>query len=141
VVSGLVTVAILLAVPAHARNGPPAHFALPILSLALGRSMLDAYVLAPRDEATGVQDRGRALLSSYLPRALAIPDLYAIDSGERPVREFAAPVDRTKYASFNVLPHRFSQGKALSLGYATESLPTALGGTSSLISISLEIEF
>src|SRR5262245_57825279 len=128
VVSALVSVAILLAAPAHARNGPPAHLALPILSLALGRSMLDTYVLARRDGPFGVQDRGRALLSSYLPRALAIPDLYAIDLGDRPAREFAAPVDSTKYASFNLLPRRFSRGKSLSLGFATESLPTGLGG-------------
>jgi hypothetical protein len=126
--------------PAAAGGQPPVHLLLPLLAtVAVGRSMLTYGPDGVPDGASSI--RGRSTFLSLLPASLTIPDLYAVDVGEREPHRFAAPVDRTTYGSFNLLPARFAQGgRALSVAYASES-PPALRDTSSLVRIQFELEF
>src|SRR5262245_40356270 len=142
VAAGL-SVAFVLATsaPATAGSQPPAHLLLPLLAtLAVGRSIQLTYRPARfADDPSGI--RGRGTFLSLLPASLTIPDLYALDVAEREPYRFAAPVDRKSYGSFNLLPARFAgRTRALSLSYATESLP-ALRDSSSLVRIWFELEF
>jgi hypothetical protein len=132
----------LLALHGNAVAGEvaPVHLALPLLTtLAFGRSFLEARLdSGPRASPLGFRDNARAALG-LLPEALRVPDLYAVDVTEREPRRFAEPLDRMTYASFNLLPRRFSRG-TLSLMYATESLP-ALGDTRRLVGLAFEVDF
>src|SRR5262245_41922404 len=119
----------------------PVHLALPLLtSLAFGRSFLELHLLSGIDgQRAGFRDRARAALG-FLPSALRVPDLYAVDVAEREPLRFAAPVDHTTYASFNLLPRRLAQGRSLSMSYATESLP-AMGQTRAFVGLTFAIDF
>ncbi len=77
---------------------------------------------------------------SFLPASFAIPDLYAVDPGDRDPPVFAAPVDGTRYGALNLLPRRMGRLRALSLVYERESLPGP-GDSSSLIRLELEVGF
>ena len=129
-------VALALRGQAIAGEPPPIHLALPLLTtLALGRSALD---VANGDKSVGFRARARAALG-LLPSALHVPDRYAVDVTDRDPARFAAPIDRTTYASFNLLPRRFS-GRSLSLLYATEGVP-AMRKTSPLFGLKLSVDF
>lgn len=75
-----------------------------------------------------------------LPASLAIPDLYAVDVGEREPPRFAAPLDETGYGAINVLPAPLRRGRALSLGYLTETPPLA-GDSRWRLRLSFEVRF
>jgi len=134
----LIAALVALALRGHAIAGdpPPIQLALPVLTtLALGRSVLD---VANGEKSVGFRARARAALS-LLPSALHVPDRYAMDVTDRDPARFAAPIDRTTYASFNLLPRRFS-GRSLSLLYATEGVP-AMRKTSPLFGLKLSVDF
>jgi hypothetical protein len=136
------TAAVVLATstPASAGGQPPAHLILPLLaSVAVGRSVLTSGAARLAGAPSGI--RGRSTFLSLLPASLTIPDLYAVDVAEREPHRFAEPVDRKTYGSFNLLPARWAgRTRALSVAYATESLP-ALRDSSSLVRIWFELEF
>src|SRR6516162_2187159 len=116
-----IAVLVALALRGHAIAGdpPPIHLALPVLTtLALGRSALD---VTNGEAPAGFRARARAALG-LLPSALHVPDRYAVDVADRDPARFAAPIDRTTYASFNLLPRRLSS-RSLSILYATEGVP------------------
>jgi hypothetical protein len=75
----------------------------------------------------------------FLPASF-VTDRYAVDVGERAPRDFAGPVNRTRYGSLNLLPRTLGPVESLSLGYETERVP-ALGEASSLIRLKFEIRF
>jgi hypothetical protein len=130
---------VALALRGHAIAGdaPPIHLALPILTtLALGRSVLD---VASGEDPVGFRARARAALG-FLPSALRVPDLYAVDIADRDPARFAAPIDRTTYASFNLLPRSLSAGRSLSILYATEGVP-AMRKTSALFGLKFSVDF
>jgi hypothetical protein len=130
---------VALALRGHAIAGdaPPIHLALPVLTtLALGRSVLD---VASGEDPVGFRARARAALG-FLPSALRVPDLYAVDIADRDPARFAAPIDRTTYASFNLLPRRLSVGRSLSILYATEGVP-AMRKTSALFGLKFAVDF
>jgi len=142
---GAVAVALILLFShrsALAGGAPSVHLVLPVLtSLALGRSFLELHLLDGIDgEPAAFRDRARAALG-FLPSALRVPDLYAVDVAEREPRRFAAPVDHTTYASFNLLPRRWAQARSLSLSYATESLPAMGGASRALVGLTFSIDF
>jgi hypothetical protein len=120
---------------------PPAHLVLPLLTtLAFGRSFLEMRLNAGVSEPPGAfRDRARAALG-FLPASLTIPDLYVVDVAEREPRRFAAPLDRTTYGSFNLLPARLSGGRSLSAKYSTES-PPAFGESQMLLRLVFEVKF
>jgi len=129
-------VALALRGQAIAGEPPPIHLALPLLTtLALGRSVRD---VAKGEAPVGFRARARAALG-LLPSALHVPDRYAVDVADRDPARFAAPIDRTTYASFNLLPRRFS-GRSLSLLYATEGVP-AMRKTSPLFGLKFSLDF
>ena len=132
----LIAALVALALRGHAIAGdlPTIHLALPLLrTLALGRSALD---VANGEAPVGF--RARAALG-LLPSALHVPDRYAVDVAERDPARFAAPIDRTTYASFNLLPRRLS-GRSLSILYATEGVP-AMRKTSPLFGLKFSLDF
>jgi hypothetical protein len=134
----LIAALVALALRGHAVAGdlPPIHLALPVLTtLALGRSALD---VTNGEAPVGFRARARAALG-LLPSALHVPDRYAVDVADRDPARFAAPIDRTTYASFNLLPRRFS-GRSLSLLYATEGVP-AMRKTSPLFGLKFSLDF
>lgn len=117
---------------------PPIQLVLPLITtLALGHSFMEARL--DGDGQAGFRDRARAALG-ILPAALRVPDLYLVDVTERDPAPFAAPLDRTTYASFNLLPRRFAQGRSLSVVYATEGA-RALRDTSTLFGLKLSVDF
>lgn len=121
-----------------AGDAPPIQLALPLITtLALGHSFMEARL--DGDGRAGFRDRARAALG-LLPAALRVPDLYVVNITERDPAPFAAPLDRTTYASFNLLPRRFSQGRSLSVLYATEGVP-ALRATSTLFGLNFSLDF
>ena len=135
----MITALVALALRGHASAAgpPPIHLALPVLTtLALGRSVLDG---AGGEESLGFRARARAALS-FLPSALRVPDLYAVDVADRDPARFAAPIDRTTYLSFNLLPRRLSVGRSLSILYATEGAP-AMRKTSPLFGLKFSVDF
>jgi len=130
---------VALALRGHAAAGgaPSIHLALPVLTtLALGRSVLD---VAGDEQPLGFRARARAALS-VLPSALRVPDRYALDVAARDPASFAAPIDRTTYVSFNLLPRRLSANRSLSILYATEGVP-ALRRTSPLFGLKFSVDF
>jgi hypothetical protein len=136
---GLIVALVALALRGHAvAGGPPSvHLALPVLTtLALGRSVLD---VASGEEPLGFRAQARAALS-FLPSALRVPDLYAVDVADRDPARFAAPIDRTTYAAFNLLPRSLSAGRSLSILYATEGVP-AMRKTSALFGLKFAVDF
>jgi hypothetical protein len=135
----LIATLVALALRGHAAAGgpPPIHLALPVLTtLALGRSVLD---VAGGEGPLGFLARARAALG-LLPSALRVPYLYVVDVGDRDPARFAAPIDRTTYLSFNLLPRRLSAGRALSILYATEGAP-AMRKTSPLFGLKFSVDF
>jgi hypothetical protein len=137
-----ITVAALLLVAsrgsAAAGGAPPIQLVLPLITtLAVGHSFMEAQL--DGDGPAGFRNRARAALS-FLPAALRVPDLYVLDITDRDPPPFAAPLDRTTYASFNLLPRRYSQGRSLSVLYATEGVP-ALRNTSTLFGLKFSLEF
>jgi hypothetical protein len=115
----------------RARYRPPTSF---------GRSFLEMRLNAGVSEPPGAfRDRARAALG-FLPASLTIPDLYVVDVAEREPRRFAAPLDRTTYGSFNLLPARLSGGRSLSAKYSTES-PPAFGESQMLLRLVFEVKF
>ena len=135
----LIAALVTLALRGHASAGgpPPIHLALPVLTtLALGRSVLD---VAGGEEPLGLRARARAALG-LLPSALRVPDVYAVDVADRDPARFAAPIDRTTYLSFNLLPRRLSVGRSLSILYATEGAP-AMRKTSPLFGLKFSVDF
>jgi hypothetical protein len=133
-------VVLATSLPATAGGPPPAHLILPLIaSMAVGRSVPMSASGRSFGDPSGI--RGRGTFLSLLPESLTIPDLYAVDVAEREPHRFAAPVDRTTYGKFSLLPPRFAGGtRSLSVSYATESLP-ALRDSSSLVRFSFELEF
>jgi hypothetical protein len=129
-----------LRVAIAAAEGPPVHLLLPLLTtVALGGSFVEKHV--GNDVAgPGAPHLGRRRVLSYLPSLLTVPDLYTVDVAEREPHRFAAPVDRTTYAAFTLLPSRLLGGPSLSIAYATESLP-ALRETGRLLRLKFEFEF
>lgn len=75
-----------------------------------------------------------------LPGSLAIPDLYAVDVGAREPRRFAMPLDETGWGTINLLPAPIRRGRALSLGYLTETPPLA-GDAQWRLRLSFEMKF
>ena len=135
----LIAALVALALRGHAIAGdaPPIHLVLPVLTtLALGRSVLG---VAGGDAPTGFRARARAALG-FLPPALRVPDLYAVDVAERDPARFAAPIDRTTYLSFNLLPRGLSASQSLSILYATEGVP-AMRKTSALFGLRFAVDF
>ena len=135
----MITALVALALRGHASAAgpPPIHLALPVLTtLALGRSVLDG---TADEESLGFRARARAALS-FLPSALRVPDVYAVDVADRDPARFAAPIDRTTYLSFNLLPRRLSVGRSLSILYATEGAP-AMRKTSPLFGLKFSVDF
>ena len=124
--------------PTPARDEPPVHLLVPALTgMALGRSVL---TLQSADPAGHVS--GRRALLSLLPASLTIPDAYAVDVGEREPQRFASPVDRTDYGSFKLLPARLiGEGRSVSIGYSTESLPASFRGSSWLVRLRFAVTF
>jgi len=113
---------------------------LPLLTtVALGRSFVEKHAGNGVTEPGAPRLSGRQVLR-YLPSLLTVPDLYAVDVAEREPHRFAAPVDRTTYLSFNLLPSRLLGGSSLSLSYATESLP-AMRETGRLLRLKFQCEF
>jgi hypothetical protein len=104
-------VALLLATcgPSAAGGAPPVQLLLPLLTTG---SMLAYQLHRVRGVPSGI--RGRSVMLSLLPSSLSVPDLYAVDLGEREPHLLAAPVDRTIYGSLNLLPARFAHGRSLS---------------------------
>jgi hypothetical protein len=139
---GIVCVLVVLVVlkgTAAAGDPPPAHLLFPLLTtLIVGRTILDTELR----EGIGVVSGASRLPArfTFLPRALTIPDLYAVDVGDRDPARFAEPVDRTTYLKLNLLPPSLAHGRTLSVVYDTESLP-ALGDTSRLLRLELKIRF
>lgn len=130
---------VLVALRGNAVAGgvPPIHLALPLITtLAFGHSFME--VSLDGDGPLGFRDRTRAALG-FLPAALRVPDLYVLDVAERDPAPFAAPLDRTTYASFNLLPRRFSHGRSLSVLYATEGV-RALRNTSTLFGLKFSVD-
>ena len=124
--------------PTPGRDEPPVHLLLPALTgMALGRSV---HTLHSADAAGHLS--GRRALFSLLPASLTIPDAYAVDVGEREPHRFASPVNRTDYGSFKLLPERLiGEGRSLSIGYSTESLPASFGGSSWLVRLRFAVTF
>jgi hypothetical protein len=134
----LIAALVVLALRGQAIAGdpPPIQLALPLLTtLALGRSVLE---VANGDKSVGFRARARAALG-LLPSALHVPDRYAVDVTDRDPARFAAPIDRTTYASFNLLPSRFSS-RSLYILYATEGVP-AMRKTSPLFGLKFSVDF
>jgi len=122
----------------------PVHLALPVLTtLAPGRPFLEVRLGAGIDDGrqVGFRSRTRAYLG-FLPAALRVPDRYVVDVAEREPAGFAAPIDRTTYLAFNLLPSGLSRAGSLSvsLTYATEGV-RALRETSRLLGLNLGVEF
>src|SRR5262249_11032058 len=135
-----VAVVVLIALRGSAGAGvaPPVELVLPVItSLAFGHSIMQAHI-----DAAGpgtFRDRARAPLG-FLPAGLRVPDRYVVDVAERDPAPFAAPLDRTTYAAFDLLPRRFSDGRSLSILYATEGV-RALRDTSTLFGLRFSVDF
>jgi hypothetical protein len=71
---------------------------------------------------------------------LRVPDLYTVDVTERDPPRFAEPIGRMTYVSFNLLPRRLSDGRSLSLQYATEDVP-AMRRMGALIGLRFTVNF
>jgi hypothetical protein len=124
--------------PTPGRDEPPVHLLVPALTgMALGRSVLTLQSADPAGHPSG-----RRALFSLLPASLTIPDAYGIDVGEREPYRFASPVDRTDYGSFKLLPEGLiGEGRSLSIGYATETLPASFGDSSWLVRLRFAVTF
>jgi len=123
---------------AEAGGAPPVELVLPLITtLAFGQSIMQAHI---DDAGPGTfRDRARAVLG-FLPAGLRVPDRYIVDVADRDPAPFAAPVDRTTYAAFNLLPRRFSERRSLSVLYATEGV-RALRDTSRLFGLRFSVDF
>src|SRR5262249_28850379 len=122
---------------AEAGGASPVELVLPLITtLAFGHAIMQAHI---DDAGPGTfRDRARAVLG-FLP-GLRVPDRYIVDVADRAPAPFAAPVDRTTYAAFNLLPRRFSGGRSLSILYATEGV-RALRDTSRLFGLRFSVDF
>src|SRR5262245_16830265 len=122
-------------------EGPPTQLVLPLLAtLALGRSVFDLRVNNGITGRPGLAPGGVPAKPKFIPSFLSIPDLYAVDVTERDPPQFAAPVDRSKMLSLNLLPRSLSRDRSLSVVYDTESLP-AFHDTSRLLRLEFEVDF
>src|SRR5262245_15599495 len=141
---GLVVLAVLMAVSRASvagAQGPPTQLVLPLLAtLALGRSMFDLHASDGMGSAPGYARGGVPAKPRFIPSFLSIPDLYAVDVTDRDPPQFAAPVDRSKMLSLNLLPRSLSRDRSLSVVYDTESLP-AFHDTSRLLRLEFEVDF
>lgn len=136
----MLVVVVIASLRTHATAGdvPPPQLVLPLLTtLALGRSVVDLHLGGGRGSVATLVSQGKV---SFLPSNLTIPDLYAVDVADRDAPRFAAPIDRDTYLRLNLLPARFSDGKALSVIYDTETLP-ALGDNRRLLRLELKLKF
>src|SRR5262249_54774461 len=123
---------------AGAGGAPPVQLAPPPITTPAFRPS----IIPGRLEADGpgpFRVQARAALG-FLPAGLRVPDRYVVDVAERDPAPFAAPLDRTTYAAFNLLPRRFSDGRSLSILYATEGV-RALRDTSTLFGLRFSVDF
>ncbi len=113
-------VVVLLRASSAWADGPP-QLLLPLLAaLAMGRSALELHATSKEATIPGAPRLG------FIPSAIRIPDLYAIDVAERDPRRYAEPVDRDNQVALNLLPRRH-RGMMLKLSYDTEELPIGDG--------------
>jgi hypothetical protein len=140
----VLTLAVLLvAFRASAGNaeGPPTQLVLPLLAtLAMGRSMYEFHVSETLANPFGFARGELPAKPTFIPSFLTVPDLYAVDVTDRDPKRFAAPVDRSKMLSLNLLPRSLSVDRSLSVVYDTESLP-ALRDSSRLLRLEFEVDF
>jgi len=139
----LMLTVLLVAFQASAGNaeGPPTQLVLPLLAtLAMGRSVYQLHVSGSSAHPFGFARGELPAKPTFIPSFLTIPDLYAVDVSDRDPRRFAAPVDRNKLLSLNLLPKSLSVDRSLSVVYETESLP-ALSNTSRLLRLQFEVDF
>jgi hypothetical protein len=140
----VLTLAVLLvAVRASAGNaeGPPTQLVLPLLAtLAMGRSVYELHVSETFAHPFGFARGDLPAKPTFIPSFLTIPDLYAVDVTDRDPKRFAAPVDRNKMLSLNLLPRSLSVDRSLSVMYDTENVP-ALRDSSRLLRLEFEVDF
>ncbi|HJW70809.1 MAG TPA: hypothetical protein VJ829_15770 [Candidatus Binatia bacterium] len=139
----LTLVVLLVAVRASTGNaeGPPTQLVLPLLAtLAMGRSVYELHVRETSAHAFGFARGDLPAKPTFIPSFLTIPDLYAVDATDRDPKRFAAPVDRNKMLSLNLLPRSLSVDRSLSVVYDTENVP-ALRDSSRLLRLEFEVDF